>query len=168
MPGHIELTLAALTNAGVEYLVVGGVAVVMHGHLRVTADLDLVFKLERPNLEKAFKTLDTFGFRARAPVSMFDFADPAIRESWIEEKGLTVFSLWTPNWQGFELDLFVREPFDFSAAYERAVRVNLETCVATVVSIPDLIALKQRVGRPRDLEDIAALRILEGTDDQGS
>lgn len=38
--------LSALNATGVRYLVVGGVAVVLHGHLRTTADLDLVVSLE--------------------------------------------------------------------------------------------------------------------------
>jgi hypothetical protein len=160
LPGDIEFTLAALTNAGVKYLVVGGVAVVLHGHLRVTADLDLVVKLDRENLEKAVGVLDGLGFRPRAPIPLAHFADAEIRESWVREKGLTVFSLWSPNRPGFELDLFIREPFDFGSIYERAVRVQLDTCIVTVVPISELIALKESVGRPRDLEDVAALLAL--------
>ena len=158
--GDIESTLAALTNAGVKYLVVGGVAVVMHGYLRVTADLDLVLKLERSNLEKAVAALEGLGFRPRAPVPLIQFADREIRESWIRDKGLTVFSLWSPEHLGFELDLFVREPFDFESVYENAARVQLESCVATIIPLEALIALKESVGRPRDVEDVAALRAL--------
>jgi predicted nucleotidyltransferase len=164
VPGDIEITLAALTKAGVKYLVVGGVAVVMHGHLRVTADLDLVLWLEKSNLEKAVLALETLGFRPRAPVPLIQFADIEIRESWIRDKGLTVFSLWSPSHLGFELDLFVREPFDFERVYARAERVHLESCVVTVIPIEDLIALKESVGRPRDLEDVAALRMLSKID----
>ncbi len=167
MSGDIERTLAALTIAKVKYLVVGGVAVVMHGHLRVTADLDLVLKLDRANLEKAVNALGETGFRPRAPVPLIQFADAEIRESWIREKGLTVFSLWSPGRPGFELDLFVREPFDFESVYERAVEVQLDSCTAKVIAISDLIALKESVGRPRDLEDIAALRALARNDGNG-
>jgi hypothetical protein len=162
--GDIEVTLAALTNAGVRYLVVGGVAVVMHGHLRVTADLDLVLKLDRSNLEKAVAALEGLGFRPRAPVPLSQFADVDIRESWIRDKGLAVFSLWSPEHPGFEIDLFVREPFDFEGVYQNAARVQLESCVATVIPVEDLIALKEAVGRPRDLEDVAALRALSEND----
>jgi hypothetical protein len=147
-------------------LVVGGVAVVMHGHLRVTADLDLVLKLDQSNLEKAVAALDTLGFRPRAPVPLWQFADAATRESWIRDKGLTVFSLWSPTRPGFELDLFVREPFDFASVYENAARVRLESCVVTVISVKDLITLKQSVGRPRDLEDVAALEALSDSDEE--
>ncbi len=160
MPGDIEVTLSALSRADVKYLVVGGVAVVMHGHLRVTADLDLVVKLENTNLERAIIVFEDMGFRPRAPVPLKQFADAAIRETWVQEKGLTVFSLWAPSRPGFEIDLFVREPFNFEDVYARAPRVQLETCLATVIPLEELIMLKQLVGRPRDIEDVAALRAL--------
>ena len=53
MTGAIERVLAALNAAEVRYLVVGGVAVVLHGYLRTTADLDLVVELETDNVLRA-------------------------------------------------------------------------------------------------------------------
>jgi hypothetical protein len=87
------------------------------------------------------------------------FADAAIRESWLREKGLTVFGLWSDRYSGPEVE-FVAEPFDFDAAYARAVTVTLDTITATVVSLPDLIARKRASGRPLDLADIDALQTL--------
>jgi predicted nucleotidyltransferase len=160
MVGAIEAVLAALNEAGVRYLIVGGVAVVLHGHLRTTADLDLVVQLSPDNAQRAVRSLATLGYRPRAPVSAEQFADAAIRESWLREKGLTVFGLWSDRYSGLEVDLFVAEPFDFDAAYSRAVTVTLDTTTATVVSLPDLIALKRAAGRPLDLADIDALQML--------
>jgi predicted nucleotidyltransferase len=59
-----------------------------------------------------------------------------------------------------EVDLFVAEPFDFDTVYSRAIRVPLEKTEVTVISLEDLITLKRQVGRPRDLEDVAALESL--------
>jgi hypothetical protein len=162
--GDLERTLAALAEAEVRYLVVGGVAVVLHGHLRVTADLDLVVQLEPANVRRAITALGGLGFRPRAPVAALDFADAAIRETWARDKGMVVFSLFSPELPGFEVDLFAREPFDFDSVYQRAVRVELETCTVTVIGLDDLIALKQAAGRPRDQEDVAALRALGEAD----
>ena len=106
-----------LAKARVRYLVVGGVAVVLHGHLRVTADLDLVVDLEPGNALSATKALASLGYRPRAPVALDQFADATQRRRWIEEKGLTVFSLWSPAAPGTEVDLFVREPFAFGEVY---------------------------------------------------
>ena len=167
MLGQIERVLAALNEAGVRYLVVGGVAVVLHGHLRITADLDLVVQLEEENLSRALRALADLGYHPRAPVPIAAFADPENRRRWIEEKNLQVFSLWNESPQKFEVDLFVTEPFDFDATYDRAVRVQLESTEVPVVSQEDLIRLKRDAGRPADLEDIQALEVLmkEGSDD---
>ncbi len=161
MLGDIERVLEALNSAGVRYLVVGGVAVVLHGHLRTTADLDLVVQLERDNVLRAVRALAGLGYRPRAPVAAEAFADEEVRESWVRDKGLTVFSLWSSQAPTLEVDLFVREPFGFVDVFARALRVPLERTSAWVISLPDLIALKGRAGRPQDLQDIEALRALE-------
>lgn len=80
----IEQILAALNAETVRYLVVGGVAVVLHGHLRTTADLDLVVELAPDNARRALAALAKLGFRPRAPVPAEHFLDAGIRQSWIE------------------------------------------------------------------------------------
>jgi hypothetical protein len=158
--GDLHRIFEALETAGVRYLVVGGVAVVLHGHPRFTADLDLVVSLDSANALAAVRALGTLGYRPRAPVPAEQFADASMRRRWIEEKGLTVFSLWSPNHPGTEVDLFVEEPFAFEACHARGVHADLGTTRAMVVSLEDLIELKRQAGRPRDLEDIAALEAI--------
>lgn len=162
MIGEIEAVLDALNRSRVRYLVVGGVAVVLHGYLRTTADLDLVIHLAPDNVLMAVNALTALQYRPRAPVPFEAFAQREARESWLREKGLTVFSLWSPACPTLEIDLFVSEPFDFEAVYARALRVPLEKSEATVVALDDLIAMKRQVGRPRDQEDVAALEALKG------
>lgn len=159
-PHPIEQVLGALNEAGVRYLVVGGVAVVLHGHLRTTADLDLVVSLEPENARRAVAAIGALGYRPRAPVPAERFADPNERASWIAEKGLTVFSFWSERASGLEIDLFVREPFDFEAAWSRRVTVTLDSTTATVVSLADLLALKRATMRPQDAADVEVLQAL--------
>ena len=162
MIGEIEAVVDSLNRAQVRYLVVGGVAVVLHGYLRTTADLDLVIHLAPDNALRAVKALAALQYRPRAPVNFEAFAQREARESWLREKGLTVFSLWSPARPTLEIDLFVSEPFDFDVVYARALRVRLQRSEATVVSLDDLIDLKRQVNRPRDQEDVAALEALKG------
>lgn len=166
MRGRIEQVLSALTEGNVRYLVVGGVAVVLHGHLRTTLDLDLVLHLEHENLERALAVLDGLGFQPRVPVPLRSFADVNARELWAREKNMTVFSIWHPDHPGFAIDLFIREPFDFEAAYNRALVVPLQEATATVVSLDDLIAMKRLAGRPQDESDIEALSRLAWEDER--
>lgn len=168
MIGNIEKILDALNRADVRYLVVGGVAVVLHGYLRTTADLDLVVHLERENALRALRALAGLGYRPRPPVEIESFADAEARTSWIRDKNLKVFSLYNPGIPALEIDLFVAEPFDFEAVYDRAIRVRLDAATATVIALEDLITLKRSTGRPRDLEDIQALTALkEGRSEPG-
>jgi hypothetical protein len=155
-----ERIFAALEAAGARYLVVGGVAVVLHGHPRFTADLDLVLALDAANVSKAIRALESLGYRPRAPVALAEFASAETRARWIEEKDLVVLSLWSPSFPATELDLFASEPFAFEPAYARALRADLGSVVATVAALPDLIALKRSAGRPQDLEDVRALEAL--------
>jgi hypothetical protein len=167
-PSDFDAIFIALQAAQVRYIVVGGVAVVLHGSPRFTADLDLVIALEDQNVRAALAALEGLGYRPRAPVPAQQFADPDIRRSWIEDKGLTVFSLWSPDHPATEIDIFVEEPFAFDDAYARAVQADLGTSMVTVASIADLIILKRRAGRPKDLADISALEALtaEADDDE--
>lgn len=165
MIGGVEQVLGALNAGGVRYLVVGGIAVVLHGYLRTTADLDLVIQLAPDNVRKALEALETLGYRPRAPVPLRGFADEAMRGRWVREKGLVVFSLWSPDRSGLEVDLFAEEPFDFEAVFARSLEVPLDRESARVIGLDDLLAMKRRVGRHRDREDVEALEALKDADD---
>ncbi len=154
----VETILVALNRAKVRYLVVGGLAVVAHGFVRFTADLDLVLDPERESLRRAIEALTALGYRARAPVPFADFENPEKRQEWTREKGLTVFSLFSAEHPATEIDLFVEPPFDFGRAYAQAVRLEVgPDVIATFVSRLDLVEMKRRAGRPQDLADLAGL-----------
>jgi hypothetical protein len=155
--GSLETIFAALERADVRYLVVGGVAVVLHGHPRFTADLDLVLALDATNVRAAIAALSALGYRPRAPVRAEDLADPNQRADWIHNKGMIVFSLASPDHPTTEVDLFVEEPFPFEDAYRRATWTDLGTTRVPVASLSDLIQMKRSAGRPRDLEDVRVL-----------
>ncbi len=158
--GDLERIFRAFEAAHVRYLVVGGVAVVLHGYPRFTADLDLVLSFEPSNLEVAFEVLRRLGYQPRAPVSLEELAQPKIRRSWVRDKNLVVLSLWSAALPATEIDLFVEEPFPFEQAYARALRAEIGDICVSVASFEDLITLKLRGGRPKDLEDIRCLEQL--------
>jgi len=154
--GSLETIFAALGRAKVRYLVVGGVAVVLHGHPRFTADLDLVIALDAENV----RALGALGYAPRAPVAAEDLASPEKRKDWVRSKGRTVFSLASPAHPATEVDLFVEEPFPFDEAWGRALEVDLEGERARVASLSDLIAMKRSAGRPQDQEDVRNLEAI--------
>ena len=158
--GLLGSTFIALNAAGVRYVVVGGVAVVLHGFARVTGDIDLIVDLAPEESRKAIDTLVGIGFRARAPVDATLFADAQVRAAWIRDKHLRVFSLWDPLQPVREVDLFVESPIAFAALWERSVLIDIGETQVRVASIDDLVALKRLAGRPQDHLDIAELEAL--------
>ena len=157
----VETIASALNQAGARFLVAGGVAVVAHGLVRFTADLDIILDPDPAALRLAIRALSALGYRPRAPVAFEEFADAARRRSWAAEKGLTVFSLFSAAHRETEVDLFLECPVDFEAAYARAMRKELPNGpTLAFLSLADLLALKQQAGRPRDLDDIAGLNSL--------
>lgn len=146
-----------LNQGRVRYVVVGGLAVVLHGFARLTADVDIIVDLSPAEARKAVDALSRLGMRPRAPVDPAGFADPAIRESWIAEKGLAVFSFQDDANPLRSVDLFVRHPLPFEDLWARSVLVSLGRIHVRVAAIEDLIALKRKWGRPVDLTDIDAL-----------
>lgn len=158
----VEAIVTALNAAGVRYLVVGGLAVVAHGYVRFTADVDLVLDPKDESIRRAVEALTSLGYRPRAPVPFADFANAAQRERWRKEKQMMVFSVHSPEHPATEVDLFVEPPFDFESAFSSATRIEVAPGVAaTFLRRRDLIAMKRSVGRPQDLQDADALESLE-------
>ncbi|HEY3216548.1 MAG TPA: hypothetical protein VGK93_08645 [Candidatus Eisenbacteria bacterium] len=161
-----EAVIEALNRAEVRYLVAGGLAVVAHGLVRFTADIDLVLDPEQGAMTRAITALSGLGYRPRAPVEFAEFADPAKRRQWSLEKGMTVFSAFSPEHPATEIDLFVEIPFDFEGAYRRAVRLEFAPGLhGTFVGLTDLIEMKRAAARPQDLQDVAGLESLRVSED---
>lgn len=159
----VETIAQTLNQAGVRFLVAGGMAVVAHGLVRFTADLDLILDPEPAALRLAIQALSGLGYVPRAPVAFSGFEDAGQRRQWAAERNLTVFSLFSGAHKDTEVDLFLECPLDFEAACSRALRTELPGGpTLAFVSLADLIELKRRAGRPRDLDDIAGLESLHG------
>jgi len=147
----------ALNDAQVRYVVVGGLATVLHGYARLTADIDLMVDLDPDELRKGIDALTKYGMIPRLPVDPYDFVEPHMRRHWIEEKNMRVFSLWKLDEPLLSVDLFVEHPIEFDLIWSRAEVMALGSVSVRIVSIPDLIALKRLANRPQDLTDIEKL-----------
>ena len=151
-----------LNNAGIAYVVVGGVAVNLHGHTRFTKDLDLFIGFDDDNLHKALLALQSHGFVPLLPVPILDFADPTIRKQWIDEKGMVVFQLYEVADTSRRIDIFVDEPLPFDTLLADAARITLGVANnVPIASIAHLIQLKRIANRPQDLSDIEKLQLIQ-------
>lgn len=150
-----------LNAAKVKFILVGGLAVAIHGYGRVTYDVDLVIQLMPENITKAFAALAKLSYRPRVPITADQFADGFLRKKWIEEKDMMVLNLFSDLYYSTPIDIFVKEPFDFEEAYSRAAIESLEDeTVFRVVDIETLINMKIEAGRDKDLDDVSHLKVL--------
>ncbi|HWB14926.1 MAG TPA: hypothetical protein VG538_00870 [Vicinamibacterales bacterium] len=131
---------------GVEFLLVGGQAVIAHGYPRLTKDMDLWVRPSRENGERVLAALAAFG----TPLVDFDaarFADPN-----------TLIALGRDP---FRIDLLTHIPgVAFDAAWRRRTSVTLDEVEMPLIDRDDLIANKKAVGRLQDLADVEALEAL--------
>jgi len=147
---------SALNTANIRYVVVGGLAVVSHGYVRTTKDIDLVVALDAENVTGAFAALARAGYQPKVPVSAADFAAGDVRERLIREKNMIVLQFWRDN--SPDVDVFVREPFVFDTEWGNAKIETVSPDVsARVVRLEALLDLKRSASRPQDLADIDAL-----------
>lgn len=157
----IAAIVRALNDSGARYLVAGGLAVVAHGYVRLTMDLDLIIGLQDENLRRAMAALRDLGYRPKVPVPLEDFAISANRSRWIAEKGMIVFQVVSDRFRTVPIDIFVREPFDFDSVYARASVFEVAEQVGVrVVPLPELLVMKETANRPKDQIDLLYLRRL--------
>ena len=157
----LEDIFRALQEAEARYLVVGGLAVIAHGYVRLTKDIDLVLDLSSEALPRALNALQSLGYRPMIPVPLLDFANPELRHDWIENRNMKVFNLVSDRYPDVVIDIFPKEPFPFETEFARSEAKEVAPNVlAHVVSVSALIALKIEANRERDHDDIDKLRKL--------
>ena len=157
--GFLEI-LNALHDRHVEFVIVGGVAAALHGGSRVTFDLDLVPSLTPASWQAAVDLLWSLGARPRIPEPVERIRDIDHVRRWRREKGMLALNFRTTDGDT-EIDLLVGESVGFDELRRRAVEVTVGQRIFLVASIDDLIAMKERAGRPQDLLDIAELRSIQ-------
>jgi hypothetical protein len=156
-----QTIVKAFNDGSVAYVIVGGLATVLHGHQRLTGDIDFVVALDPDNATRAVDVLSSLGFKPRAPVDPRQFADADIRRSWVRDKGLMVMSFFDPKNPMLDVDVFVDYPVPQSELWNDSVVKDVGGVPVRVCSIDHLIAMKLAAGRAKDLEDVRVLRMIK-------
>jgi predicted nucleotidyltransferase len=156
-PSHPRDIFEVLVRHGVDFVVIGGVAVIGHGSQRVTQDVDFVAATDHANLsrlEAALKELDAQLWGVDAHRLGIDLDARTLAEG-------GNFTLVT---RAGGLDFFNEVPggAPYDEVRARSVLVDLgDGLQVRVAGIDDLLAMKRAAGRPRDLQDIATLTHIE-------
>ena len=156
---YLEL-FRALEKENVRYLVVGGVAVNLHGAERMTSDVDLMLALDAENLQSFLAAIEPFHFKPVIPATLEQLCDAEQLDRWVQEKHMLAFALRPSEETAPTVDILVRPVVSFEDAYPRRLRLVADGITVSVAAAEDLIALKSGTGRQIDAADIRALQRL--------
>ena len=133
--------LRSLNFKKVRYLLIGGYAVILHRHPRLTNDLDLVIGRDSANIELCVEVLREFGFTT------------ATRELFAQPKSVVRMGV-----EPVKIEILnYLEGVNFDEAYERRETRTAQDVTFDIISLADLISNKKAVGRDKDLLDVKGL-----------
>lgn len=158
MPTDFIGLFALLAAAQVRFVLVGGLALVLHGLDRLTADVDLVIDLSAESARAAVQALTAAGYRPLAPVDPMALADLEQRREWQSTRNMQVFSFWDSSNTRPTVDIMLSPEVPFEDLWAAASVMNIGGHEVRVASIEHLIRMKAAAGRPQDLADIERLR----------
>jgi uncharacterized nucleotidyltransferase DUF6036 len=141
---HFRDFLQALNNQNAEYVLVGGMAVILHGYVRGTGDMDIWVNKTKENYFKLAKAFHEF----KMPV--FDMT---------EEKFLSnEFDVWSFGISPVKIEIMTAvKGLEFNEAFKKAQYYDDNGLLVRFIHINDLITAKRASGRYRDLDDIQQL-----------
>ncbi|MBI5438875.1 MAG: hypothetical protein HY936_08020 [Nitrosomonadales bacterium] len=154
---YIDL-FSALARHKVDYLLIGGLAVSLHGVERATMDVDITVAMNPGNLAALIETAKELKLSPVLPVPLESLGDLELLRQWHAERHLEAFALRSADLAGVTVDVLLFPPVEFFGMASRAEVFKVANTDIQVVSIDDLIALKQAVGRPIDIMDIEHLQ----------
>lgn len=141
----------------IQYLIVGGVAVNLHGVPRATFDFDLVISTDKENILSLLEVLGRGNYIPSLPENPLHLADPERVKEWVSEKNLIAFSFFNENHSHQVVDIIIKHPLNFQGAFTRKVIKPVDDFELYLASIEDLIEMKRDSARPKDIKDIEFL-----------
>jgi hypothetical protein len=145
--------LLALAEHGVDFVVVGGVAVQAHGHGRYTRDLDVVPRPDLLNLSRLGEALASLGARLLRASGPADVTDPQL----LKRAPLVPLATVYGRLDLINVALMKGAPSSYEELRERAVETEIDGRTVAVSGLDDLIRMKRAAGRDLDVRDIGAL-----------
>lgn len=132
----------------VKYVVIGGIASILHGVPRATFDLDILIQAQSENAKRLLQALLDAGLGTASLASADD----------ILANEITIFK------DRVRIDVQTSTPgIEFSDAWKRRQKLTYQGQDFFILSKEDLIASKRAAGREVDLEDVRLLELREGS-----
>jgi len=157
--------LQSLSDEHVQYVLVGGLAVQLHGFLRSTFDIDLVLAMNDENLVRFIAVAKQYGLVPVIPVTIDSLRNASQIDQWHREKGMLAFALREPHIGGNVVDVLVRPEVPFDKLMVNAIAGELFSRQVWIASIDDLLTMKRSANRPKDQLDVVALEKIKRGED---
>jgi len=142
LPTHFKEFLRLLRAEAVEYLLVGGWAVIYHGYPRTTKDIDIWIAVSQDNAERVVRVLRKFGFDVPPPVQLL-LEDDRILRIGAEPNQIEIMTSASG----------VR----FEDCYRDRIETTLDNESVSMINLRDLRINKRAAGRLKDLADLEEL-----------
>jgi predicted nucleotidyltransferase len=137
--------ITALNNNEVEYILVGGYSVILHGYSRTTGDLDIWVNKEKGNYRKLAKAFKEF----KMPV--FDMTE----DNFLKNAELNVFTFGRPP-RSIDIMTDVKG-LNFGETFKTSQIIDIENLKVRLIHLNQLLLAKKAAGRYKDLDDIENL-----------
>ena len=162
MRNYLRDIIVAMVDARIEFVIAGGVAVVLHGVERVTMDLDVSLKMELGNLGRFLSVMKELNMTPRVPVPPEILLDAEQIARIVREKDAVVFTFVDIDIPLKHVDVFLRDHLRYDLLASDAVTVDISGRSVRIASRRRLMAMKRQVqpARPKDVWDIAELEKL--------
>ncbi len=154
--------LTALVDADIDFVVVGGLAMQMHGFQRATYDVDVALAMEELNLERFVAFASEHALIPVIPEPLASLKDASKRNHWIRDKGMVAFALRSAD--DFVLDVLIRPVVDFATLRANAVQGSLHGRKFLFAGLDELLEMKRAAARPKDQIDVIALNKIKRGD----
>jgi len=154
---HYKELFKLLYEEQVRYLLCGGMAVNIYGIPRMTADIDIILDFEKENLKRFEKSVKELNYQKTIPVELFDLLDIDKRNKLITQKNLIVFSYYSPASSYMNIDVLVDVPIPFNEMWANKEEREIDNGKIYLISIEQLIQLKEYSNRIQDRQDIIHL-----------
>jgi predicted nucleotidyltransferase len=148
LPQDFADLLTELSEANAEFLLVGGWAVILYGHVRATDDMDIFVRPSPANSERVFAALEAFGAPLRAH---------AVAPAQFATEGLAYRFGIAP----LKIEVLTKiSGVSFDDALRDSKTFDLDGYAIPYIGKAALIANKKSAGRHKDLADVVALEHL--------
>jgi hypothetical protein len=148
----------SLHRHDVKYLLCGGLAVNLYGIPRMTADIDVLIEWDESNVQRFEAALAEHHYRNNLLFRLQTLIPAETRLYYYREKSLVAYSYSSDLFQAISLDVLTQINIEFDICWSRKETKYLKEIPIYVLSVKDLITIKEFANREQDKNDVINLK----------